>query len=69
MSSTVYIAVSTSAPPTSIRQVSTSPPNATANPAANTGSRVMTIAARVADMCACPHVWAHSASTPAAVAI
>lgn len=55
------MAVSTNAPPTTIRQVSDSPPSATAKNAAKTGSIVMTIAARVAGRCACAQVWAHSA--------
>ena len=44
-------------------------PNTTAKSAANTGSRVMTIAARVAVIRAWAHVWAHIANTPAAVAM
>ena len=68
-SSTAYMAASTSAPPTSIRQLRLSPPKATAKPAAKTGSRVMTMAARVALRWACAHVCDHKASTPANVAM
>ena len=45
--------------------MSDSPPRSTAKVAANTGSRVMTIAARVAVRCAWAHVCAHSATAPA----
>jgi hypothetical protein len=46
-SSTRYIAEITRAPPTTIRTVRPSPPNRTAKKAANTGSMVMRMAARV----------------------
>ena len=55
--------------PITIRHVADSWPDTTAKNAANTGSRVITIAARVALIRACAHVWTHSASTPAAVAM
>ena len=60
--STAYIAVSTSAPPTDHPRASAvSSPSVTAKNAAKTGSIVMTIAARVAGMCACAHVCTHRA--------
>ena len=64
-SSTRYIADITSAPPISIRQVTLSDPNSTANADANTGSIVIAIAARVGVRCACAQVWTISASAPA----
>ncbi len=63
-SSTRYMAANTSAPPMSVRTPSCSSLSATANAAANTGSIVMMIAARVAVMCACAHVCRTSAIAP-----
>ena len=63
-SSTRYIAASTSAPPTSIRTVSDSPPNSTAKNAAQTGSMVMMTAVRVAESWDCAQVCAKIARAP-----
>ena len=67
--STTSIAVTTMAPPPSSRQVSDSPPRPTANVAANTGSMLITIAARVGARWAWAQVWAISAAAPATTAM
>ena len=63
--STTSIAASTIEPPRSSRVVTDSPPSSTAKSAANTGSMLMMIAARVGGRWACAQVWPSSASAPA----
>ena len=68
-SSTISIAASTSAPPSSIRSVADSPPSSTAKSAAKTGSMLMMIAVRVGGRWACAQVWPSSAAAPATSAM